>query len=125
MKRLEEGIADVGEAIKTGNIKNWTAKDFKRKLRKEAEKLRQREKERKEREARENEPKTEVIGRCVCNGDIVIETIRTSEFNPESGPPIFGPGSRQQFRDVKSEKCFCFKCGLVYEPDIVIERNKK
>ncbi len=38
-------------------------------------------------------------GRCVvCKGQI-IETI-VAEFDPKTGPPIFGPGSGRQFKEV-------------------------
>ena len=51
-------------------------------------------------------------GVCVvCEGEIV-ETI-VNKYDPLTGPPIIGPGSRNQFHDV-SEGFHCKKCGLKY-----------
>jgi len=52
-------------------------------------------------------------GKCVvCGGEIVER--RTREFDPMSGPLIFGPGSRRQFK-VVNKGLHCSKCGLKYE----------
>ena len=52
-------------------------------------------------------------GKCVvCKGQIV-ETMIT-EFDPKTGPPIFGPGSKRQFKEV-SRGYHCRGCGLKYE----------
>jgi len=50
-------------------------------------------------------------GDCrVCSGPIVREESRV--YDPATGPPIFGPGSRQQFR--LKIILYCAACGLSY-----------
>lgn len=52
-------------------------------------------------------------GHCVvCKGQIV-EKVGT-EYNPMTGPPVFGPGSRRQFKEV-GKGYHCKNCGLKYE----------
>jgi len=50
---------------------------------------------------------------CLACKSAIVEKI-VSEFDPMSGPLIFGPGSRQQFRKV-SKGFYCKQCGLKYE----------
>lgn len=57
--------------------------------------------------------KAEKKGTCVICGGNIIEKVVT-EFDPETGPPIIGPGSRSQFRRV-SKGFYCQRCGLKYE----------
>ena len=47
----------------------------------------------------------------VCGGDI-FETFKM-EYDPGTGPPVIGPGSRQQFHRV-SKGFYCKKCGIKY-----------
>jgi len=47
-----------------------------------------------------------------CGGDITERIVQ--EYNPMTGPPIFGPGSRQQYHYV-SQGLYCKKCGVKYE----------
>jgi hypothetical protein len=50
--------------------------------------------------------------RCrVCEGEI-IETV-TQVFNQMYGPPIDGPGSKQQWSEKK--EYHCGQCGIVYK----------
>lgn len=57
-----------------------------------------------------------------CKGRVVKET--TSEYNPASGPPIIGPGYRNQCRDVTSY--YCADCGLVYRlPPAQMKKRRK
>lgn len=51
-------------------------------------------------------------GKCVVCGGEIVEVIVT-EYNPMTGPPIIGPGSRQQYRDV-SKGYHCKNCGIKY-----------
>ena len=52
-------------------------------------------------------------GRCgVCKGQIVEKV--STEYNPMTGPPVFGPGSKRQFKKV-SKGYHCKDCGLKYE----------
>lgn len=54
-----------------------------------------------------------VLGECrVCKGGIVEKTF--IRFDSMTGPPIIGPGSRQQFKKV-SDGYYCKKCGIKYE----------
>jgi hypothetical protein len=88
--------------------------------------LRQRRETQRKKEADRYKPKKEEIGRCNCGqGDIVLLTTYTSEFNPMSGPLIIGPGSRQQFRRVGHQECFCTACGAFFNPEIVRKNRKK
>ncbi len=48
----------------------------------------------------------------VCGGDITERIVQ--EYNPVTGPPIIGPGSRQQYHYV-SQGLYCKKCGVKYE----------
>ena len=88
-----------------------------------AENLRKEEEERKKKEVERWKPKKEQIGFCLCRGPIVLLTSYTSEFNPTSGPIIIGPGSRDQFRRVEHQKCFCAGCGLHYEAEVVKKKQ--
>jgi len=49
---------------------------------------------------------------CKCGGDITEDFFL--EHNPMSGPPILGPGSKQQ-RRYTSSGLYCNKCGICYE----------
>jgi len=52
-------------------------------------------------------------GHCiVCKGKIV--EVVTSEFDPMTGPPVVGPGSRRQFKEA-SKGYYCEDCGLKYQ----------
>jgi hypothetical protein len=52
-------------------------------------------------------------GACkVCGGDVTEKIVQ--EYNPMTGPPIIGPGSRQQYRYV-SKGLYCKQCGIRYE----------
>ena len=52
-------------------------------------------------------------GYCVvCEGRIV--ELFVEEFDPKTGPPIFGPGSKRQFKEV-SKGYYCDHCGLKYQ----------
>ena len=52
-------------------------------------------------------------GACkVCGGDITEKIVH--EYNPMTGPPIIGPGSRQQYHYV-SKGLYCTQCGVKYE----------
>ncbi len=54
-----------------------------------------------------------VVGECVvCEGKIVEDIVR--EYDPQTGPPVIGPGSRDQFRDVL-RGYNCIGCGLYYK----------
>jgi len=50
---------------------------------------------------------------CGCCGGIIVEKI-VKEFDPRTGPLIFGPGSRDQHREV-SKGFHCKICGVKYE----------
>jgi hypothetical protein len=60
--------------------------------------------------AENNEVKTGTCG--VCGGRIVEK--KGFAFDPVFGPPIIGPGSRDQHTEV-SYGFYCEKCGLKYE----------
>lgn len=83
--------------------------------------LEESEAERKRQRADKYKTRKEKIGTCVCKkrGYILLVTSYTSEYNPRSGPFLYGPGSRDQFRMVKHQDCYCEACGLLYNPDIV------
>lgn len=67
-----------------------------------------------EEEKRAKEDKEpEVCGECFFCGGQIIEDIVT-EYNPITGPIIFGPGSKNQFRNVH-KGFYCWKCGLMYK----------
>jgi len=52
-------------------------------------------------------------GACkVCGGDVTEKIVQ--EYNPMTGPPIIGPGSRQQYHYV-SKGLHCKQCGVKYE----------
>lgn len=81
--------------------------------------------EQEEREEAERwKPKTETIGKCSCGGDIVLNKTYTSEYMPETGPMIIGPGSRGQHRMAEHRECFCVGCGILYNPQIVKKKRK-
>lgn len=70
----------------------------------------------KEEDERNKPPTPKVVGSCkVCGGDIVEDIQR--EFDPRMGPPIFGPGSKKQFRYVHHDP-YCTKCRLRYKAPI-------
>lgn len=48
----------------------------------------------------------------VCKGDVVEKIV--IKFDPLSGPPIIGPGSKDQYKKV-IEGFYCKNCGLKYE----------
>lgn len=48
----------------------------------------------------------------VCSGKIVADT--KIEYDPATGPPIYGPGSRRQFKE-KTKGYFCTRCGIKYQ----------
>ncbi len=53
------------------------------------------------------------IGVCVvCKGDVVED--RVNEFDASSGPLVFGPASRYQYRKT-SKGWYCEDCGLKYQ----------
>ena len=66
------------------------------------------------RETEDQSPKPRLYqGACkVCGGDVTEKIVR--EFNPMTGPPIIGPGSRQQYSYV-SKGLYCKRCGIRYE----------
>ena len=52
-----------------------------------------------------------IVGRCTaCSGSVVKEV--TSKYNPMSGPPIFGPGSQNQY--IEETSYHCEDCGIEY-----------
>ncbi len=51
-------------------------------------------------------------GRCAVCGERIIEKIIT-EHDSNVGPPIFGPASRRQFKEVR--EYYCSFCGVKYE----------
>ena len=58
------------------------------------------------------EKKKAVFGECVvCQGPIVKDVVR--EYDPMRGPPVIGPGSRQQFHSV-TKGFYCDDCGVYY-----------
>ena len=61
---------------------------------------------------KKTEPKV-FKGACrVCGGDVMEKIV--TKFDPKMGPMIIGPGSRQQFYDVR-EGYYCQSCGIKYE----------
>jgi len=59
-------------------------------------------------------------GACkVCGGDIKEKIV--CEYDPATGPPLFGPGSAKQFRDFH-RGYYCTRCGIRYE--FVPKKNK-
>ena len=53
-------------------------------------------------------------GKCVVCKSQIVEII-AEEHNPETGPPIIGPGSKDQYRKVsKGYHCSNKGCGLKY-----------
>jgi hypothetical protein len=53
------------------------------------------------------------LAKCVvCSGLIVQKFVE--EYDPTTGPPIIGPGSKKQFRTV-SKGYYCKGCGIKYE----------
>lgn len=77
--------------------------------------------ERENEKAQKYKTNRENIGVCCCKsgGNIVLVTSYTCEYDPKAGPLIIGPGSKDQFRMVKHQDCYCEACGLLYNPDIV------
>ena len=57
----------------------------------------------------------------VCGGDIV--ELIVNEYNPKTGPPIVGPGSKGQFHEV-SKGFHCESCRLKYA-DLLIAGVEK
>lgn len=52
-------------------------------------------------------------GKCrLCDSSVVNDTTR--EYNPRSGPPIMGSGSRNQYHEV-THGYYCSNCGLKYQ----------
>lgn len=56
-------------------------------------------------------------GKCRICGGVVIEKVWfESHFIPETGPPIIGPGSREQYARVQETSgLYCSNCGIKYE----------
>jgi len=54
----------------------------------------------------------ETDGHCVVCGAKIVKVI-TTEYDPSTGPRIFGPGGRRQYRDV-FKGFHCSVCGLKY-----------
>lgn len=53
-----------------------------------------------------------VVGECTaCKGNVVEGTY--SEYDPATGPPIIGPGSKHQFKSII--EYYCKDCGIMYK----------
>jgi len=59
--------------------------------------------------------KRQTNGKCVVCGGVIVELIER-EFDATTGPMIFGPGSKGQFREVsKGFYCSHESCGIKYQ----------
>ena len=88
--------------------------------------LEESEAERKKQRAEKYKTRKEKIGTCECKkqGDILLVTSYTSEYNPRSGPFLYGRGSREQFRMVQRQECYCDACGAIYKAEVVKKAHR-
>lgn len=76
----------------------------------------EREEEEERRERERYKTRQEIIGKCRCEGNIVVEI--SFPFDPDSDFGSMRVGSPSAGR-VERRECFCEKCGLLYKADVV------
>ena len=58
-------------------------------------------------------------GKCAsgpCGGNVVEEVWTTREYDPSTGPLIFGPKSEDQYKELNhTSGLFCDRCGIKYQ----------